>query len=95
MILVIEDSVRFEGEKHTVLTEFTMLIKNMLDCLTEEDGREAALEQIAECGRLACMTPEELAEHARNKIEEIKDKVGRDDEEIEKVLGIIDDILNY
>ena len=62
MIQIKDGHVTMEGDFISTLAEFTAIINAMNERLTEVLGAEHARETIAECGRLAMLTDEEVKE---------------------------------
>lgn len=82
MIKVSHHNVEIKGQAELVLTEFTMLIRELNEVLTEKFDEKFAREQIAEAGRLAFLTPEELNDMYVARLKEVLGHLeGKDNEE--------------
>lgn len=67
--------VEIHGHKTEILSELTLIIRHVRDMLYEDMDKEYADKLIANCGRLAYMTTEEVAEELEQKRENTLDKL--------------------
>lgn len=82
MIRVSHHEVEIEGHAAMVLSEFTMLIRELNGVLTKKYDEKFAREQIAEAGRLAFLTAEELNDMYVARLKEVLGHLeGKDNEE--------------
>lgn len=71
MIISMNGTTRMEGTKNDVLAEVTCILHAVYEQLKKREGEQSAMEQLAEIGRLAVMTEEELDEATKNLLNEI------------------------
>lgn len=71
MITSMQGTTRIEGAKHEVMSEITCILRSFYETVKEREGEQQAMEQLAEMGRLAVMTSEELEDAVRNLVDEI------------------------
>ena len=68
MIKVTEDTTVIAGNLTTILAEITTVLHKVYEEMKETIGEEKANEHLAEIGRLAIMSEDEL----KNRVEELK-----------------------
>ena len=66
MIIAKEGTVRIEGDKNEVLTEATVILRNIYYTLVRRHGEEVANDHIADIAQLAVMSEKELKELAKD-----------------------------
>lgn len=75
MLKVNFQETEIKGSEPHILTEFTMLARNLRKLLAEEEGVEYADEQIAKCVKLSKMTPEELDREILESLNKLVEKL--------------------
>lgn len=71
MLLVNDELTVVHGPKATVLAEVTCVLHEVYEKMKECEGEEKALEQLAEIGRLAVMTADEIEEATMDMIRDL------------------------
>ena len=90
MLYTNEGNTRIEGSVTTVLTDLTIAIKSVKECLEEREYDEEFIrENIAECGRLAFMTEAERKAHMLQRVAEIAKEVGVDGSDIQSAIDFL------
>ena len=77
MIVSLNGTVKVDGKDAEILSDLTIAIKRIYMALEEKCGKDAALEQIAEVGRLAVMDSDEIREYAKQRIDELMNNMDK------------------
>lgn len=71
MVISMNGTVRLEGDKTEVMAEVTLILKSFYDNVKRREGEQKAMEQLAEMGRLAVMTDEEISDEVKKMLDSI------------------------
>ena len=71
MVISMNGTVRLEGDKTEVMAEVTLILKSFYDNVKRREGEQSAMEQLAEMGRLAVMTDEEISDEVKKMLDSI------------------------
>ena len=72
MINVENGRVVMSGREDDLMCEATAVLHGLFEQMEKEHGKEEALEKLAEIGRIAVMTQEELSKEVREKLDRLK-----------------------
>ena len=89
MIYSNEGHCHINGDTATILAELTHAINSVKESLEERYDEDFVREQIANCGRRAYMTADELKEETALQMKELSERLGIDADALEGIISSI------
>lgn len=71
MIIMMNGEGKIEGSHAEVMSEATLILRNIYDTCKEKLGEDVAREELVRIGRLAVASKEEIVKEAMDKFEEM------------------------